>query len=153
MKSWKESSACCAVSATRCSSSPSPLRKRSTLACAFCWKVSTFETASAKADLNSVPPEPAGDGTAIAGMDALTGRIGMAISLLHEVQRVADHVFRRGHRRNVGLIGAGRAKQVHHLLGRIHAGESDVAIGVGVGMAGHVAPLGFPVIDNDLRDR
>ena len=68
------------------------------------------------------------------------------------VDRAGDHVLDRRYGRDVRLIAARGAHQIDHLFGRIDARKRNVAVRVGIGMAGHVAALGIAVVNGDIRN-
>ena len=71
---------------------------------------------------------------------------------LNRAMELRDHVLHRGHRGDIGLIGAGGIQQIHHILGRVHFGKRDIAFGVGVGMAGQVAHFRRAVVLGNVGD-
>ena len=92
------------------------------------------------ADRKSAPP----------GAEVLRISIGSQI-LAEEVDRARDHVLDRGDGGDIGLIAAGGAHQIDHLGGGVDFGKRDVAVGVGVGMAGEIAALGIAGVDGTRR--
>src|SRR5688572_10883051 len=82
----------------------------------------------------SMPPTVHSDGSAPAREE---GSIA-GIALLEEVEGLGEHALGRLHRGDVGLVGAGGGDQVDHLGDRVDVRHRDVAVGVGVRMAGVV---------------
>lgn len=62
-----------------------------------------------------------------------------------------DHVFDRRDGRDVSLIAALRAEQVHHVLGRVHVGIRHVTVFIRVGMSRLVPFLSFGGVFDHVR--
>src|SRR5713226_1929153 len=100
MNRSKDSSACAALNATWCISSPSPLRNCPMLTSALAPNCSTLEMASVKTDENPWPGAAAGTGAA-GGRMMLMGAIGSGMGLPHDVDGAVNHVLHRRDSRDI----------------------------------------------------
>src|SRR5262245_49389558 len=118
-----------------CRSSDSPLRKLSTLFEAVLLNSLTLLIASSR-----MAPKPAAFfepesscGASMALGEAMCG-MEKVIRLSQQIDGFLDHILHGRHGRDVGLITTGGGHQIHHVLGRVHAGKSNIAGRVRIGV-------------------
>src|ERR1035437_1680175 len=83
---------------------------------------------------------------------AETGSSMCSPHLPQQIDGMLNHVFNRRHRRDVGLIASAGAHEVDHIFGRIDARHGPVTIGIGVRVAGHIAPFRLAVVQGYAGD-